>query len=403
MKKFWTIALTALITAVVVFFTTVMVMEVRLRLEKNKWEQSQIAAYDDLTSESDKLKEIRSLVDRVFIGDIDETYMTEKLSAAMIEGLNDEWSYYIPADEYASYVENVTNSYVGIGVSITLPEEDPKGLNITEVTPGSPAEAAGLVIGDVITKVEGESTVELGMNESKNRVRGEAGTSVTLTILRDGEEFDVTIVRDSIKVVNVTWEMMDDVGYIRIRNFEQNCAKDSIEAIEAVMDQGAKGIVFDLRFNPGGLKNELVHLLDYILPEGVLFRAESYTGAETVDKSNASCIEIPMAVLVNKDSYSAAEFFAAALQDYDYATIVGTQTYGKGYFQQCITLTDGSAVNVSTGKYFTPKGNSLIGVGITPDLVVEISDEEYTSIYYGKMAHEDDVQLIAALEAAAGK
>ena len=235
------------------------------------------------------------------------------------------------------------------------------------------------------------------MDETKKRVRGEEGTDVTLTILRGDEEFDVVVTRASIKTINVTYELMDDIGYIRIRNFEEHCAEDSIQAIKDLQRQGAKGIVFDLRFNPGGLKSELVTLLDYLLPEGPLFRSESYDGRESVDKSDARHLDLPMAVLVNVDSYSAAEFFAAAMQEYGAATIVGTQTYGKGYFQTTHLLADGSAIHISTGKYYTPNGVSLVGVGITPDKVLELTEEEYADLYYGRLAHEDDIQLQEAL------
>ena len=346
-----------------------------------------------------KLSEIQGLIDKYFIGDVDPDIMSDALAAGMIEGLGDRWSYYISAEDYDAYVESVENAYVGIGVTISLVNEADKGFTVTDVTPDSPAYEAGIVVGDMITGVEGESTVELGMTETKNRVRGEEGTDVRLTILHDGEEKELTITRKTVKTVNVTSEMMDgDIAYIKIRNFEKNCADDTIKCIEDVQAQGARGIVFDVRFNPGGLKSELVTLLDYILPEGPLFRSESYDGREDVDYSDAACIDLPMMVLVNGDSYSAAEFFAAALQEYGVAKVVGTQTCGKGYYQTCMQLSDGSAINISIGKYFTPNGVSLVDVGITPDEVMELSDEDYANLYYGKIPLEDDVQAQKAAD-----
>lgn len=353
------------------------------------------ALYDEA-----KIREIRDQIDAYFIGDVDKDAMTETLAAAMIEGLGDEWSYYLSAEQYQSYMESVSNSYVGIGITIQWKDEDPRGFTVMDVTPDSPAYAAGIRTGDILHTVEGEDVTALGMDETKNRVRGEAGTDVCLTFLRGEEEIALTITRASIKTVNVTYELLEDeVAYIRIRNFEQNCASDTIEAIEALRKQGAKRVVFDVRFNPGGLKTELVELLDYLLPEGVLFRSVNYNGAEQVDRSDARYLDMPMAVLVNVDSYSAAEFFAAALQEYGVATIVGTQTYGKGYFQTTHLLSDGSAIHISTGKYYTPNGVSLVGVGITPDKVVEISDEELADLYYNRMEHEKDVQLQEAIAA----
>ena len=163
-------------------------------------------------------------------------------------------------------------------------------------------------------------------------------------------------------------------------------------------DAGAKALLFDVRFNPGGYADELVKVLDYLLPEGDLFRSVDYAGHEEVDTSDASCVELPMAVLVNEESYSAAEFFAAALQEYDWATIVGSQTYGKGNFQSAFRLSDGSMVNLSIGKYYTPGGRSLTETGVTPDVVVDLDDEQYALLYYGALERDEDPQFQAALD-----
>lgn len=399
MKKIIPILIAVVLTAAIVFGVTFTVMNVR-----NQKQQKQIEALTSLTGANDKLVELRELIDSVYIGEVDEDYLTECLCSGMVEGIDDEWSYYISADEYAAFVENQTNSYVGIGITIRLMKETDPGFTIIEVSPDSPAERAGLKSGDILIGVAGQSAIELGIDETKNLVRGEAGSEVTARFLIDGIEKDVTMVRASVRTVNITYELLDgQIGYIHIKNFEQDCAKDTIAAISDLQKQGAKSLIFDVRFNPGGMKSELVTLLDYLLPEGVIFRSERYDGRIEEDRSDANCLDLPMCVLVNVDSYSAAEFFAAALQEYDAAEIVGTQTYGKGYFQQCLKLSDGSAVNISTGKYYTPEGNSLAGVGITPDRVVEISDEDYVDIYLGDMEHDDDTQLQTAIELLRGE
>lgn len=399
MKKSISVILAVFLTATVVFCATFGVMNAR-----NKALQAEIDAQSHLSGENNKLTELWEVIDRVYIGEIDEDYMTECLCTAMVKGVNDEWSYYISADDYAEFVENQTNSYVGIGITIRLIEKSDPGFTIIEVSPDSPAESAGLKAGDILIGVGGQSAIELGMDETKNLVRGEAGTDVTVKFLIDGEEKDVTMTRASVKSVNVTYELLDNhIGYVHIKNFESNCATDTIAAIEDLQAQGANSLIFDVRFNPGGMKTELVSLLDYLLPEGVVFRSERYDGTVSEDRSDSNCIDFPMCVLVNVDSYSAAEFFAAALQEYGAATIVGTQTYGKGYFQQCLKLSDGSAVNISTGKYFTPNGVSLAGVGITPDRVVEIPDEDYLAIYLGSMEYENDSQLQTAINVLIGQ
>ncbi len=349
-----------------------------------------------------KIKEIGELIDYYFIGEIDEKQIADSAAEGMINGLGDEWSYYIPEESYASFLETSANAYVGIGVTITIEGVD-EGLLITDVTPDSPAFQAGIEIGDVMVAVEGTPIRNgeegcLDLTETKNRVRGTEGTDVTITILRDGARKDYTITRARIKVVNVTWEMLDQgIGYIRIRNFDENAADDTIAAIDDLIARGAKSLLFDVRFNPGGYKRELVQLLDYILPEGPLFRSVDYAGKEHVDYSGESHIDLPIAVLVNYDSYSAAEFFAAALQEYDYADIVGEQTYGKGRFQSCFQLSDGSAVNLSIGEYTTPNGVSLVGKGITPDYLVELTEGQRMDLYYNRLPREDDTQFQKAI------
>ena len=190
-------------------------------------------------------------------------------------------------------------------------------------------------------------------------------------------------------------------GYIKINNFDSHCARDTIAAIEELVGQGAKALIFDLRFNPGGYKHELVEVLDYLLPEGPLFRSVDYKGGEEVDYSEASYLDIPMAVLVNEDSYSAAEFFAAALQEYEAAVVVGAQTCGKANYQQTFRLSDGSAIAISTGHYQTPNGVTLAGVGVTPDIPVEVDQETYLAIYYETLDKAEDAQLQAAITALA--
>ena len=344
-----------------------------------------------------KTEEIQMYLDEFFIDEYDEETLADGAAAGMIAATGDEWSYYISADQYASYTEQMNNAYVGIGVSI-LEDQEAGGFRITEVTAGGPADQGGIQVDDLLTHVEGESVLDLGREETVNRVRGEAGSTVTLTLERDGTPYDVTLTRANVEQEVASYWMTDDkIAVITIKNFDAHCAEQSIAAVERAIDEGAKAIVFDVRNNPGGMKTELVELLDRLLPEGPLFRSVDYAGNEEVDESDATCVDLPMAVLVNEESYSAAEFFAAALQEYEAATIVGTQTYGKGNFQSTFQLSDGSAISISIGKYFTPNGVSLTGVGITPDVEVDLSDEAFAKLYYGDLPTEEDPQMQAAL------
>lgn len=344
-----------------------------------------------------KTAEIGAYLDRFFIDDYDEEKLADAAASAMVEATGDRWSYYLTAEEKSSYDEQMQNAYVGIGVTITA-QEELGGMRIEAVTAGGPAEEAGLLTGDIITEVEGEKTLDLGMTGTRTKVRGEAGTFVTLTILRGEESFPVSVERRSIQTPVATYEMLDgQIGYIKIANFDTRCAEETNAAMDELIAQDAKALIFDVRNNGGGYKNELVKVLDKILPEGILFQSEDYQGSKQIDRSDADCIDLPMAVLVNQDSYSAAEFFAAAIQEYDWGTVVGTKTVGKGNFQTAFTLSDGSMLNLSIGKYYTPQGRSLTDTGITPDVEIALSDEDGAKLYYGQLEKADDAQLQAAI------
>lgn len=349
-----------------------------------------------------KLEQLQALIEERFIGEVDSVAIQDAAADAMIGALPDRWSYYIPAAEFQSYMEQMQNAYVGVGITVSH-REDGTGIDILQVAAGGPAEEAGLLVGDVIVAVNGENVVADNLTDLSNKVKGEEGTTVDLTIHRGGEEIVFTVERRHIQMPVAEAQLLDNgVGLVTIFNFDDRCAQETISAIEKLMSDGARTLIFDVRNNPGGYKHELVELLDYLLPEGVLFRSEDYTGATSNDYSDAKCLKVPMVVLVNSESYSAAEFFAAALREYNVALIVGEQTCGKGYFQQTFNLLDGSAVSLSVGKYYTPKGASMAEVGITPDYEVEVDDETFAAIYNGTLAPEEDPQIQEALRLLAG-
>ena len=350
-------------------------------------------------TEQSKLDQLADLIEERFIGESDRKDYEDAAAAAMVDALGDEWSYYIPADQMQAHTETVNNAYVGIGITIMV-AEDGSGFRVTKVNEGGPADQVGMEPGDVIVGIEGQSAAGMTAEEARDLVRGEANTVVNLTIRRGTEEIEISVTRMEVLTPVAMGQMLDgQIGLITIVNFDARCFDESKVAIESLLEQGAESLIFDVRNNPGGYKHELVALLDYLLPEGPLFRSEMYDGKTAVDKSDASCLEIPMAVLVNENSFSAAEFFAAALSEYEAAVILGEQTYGKGYFQTTIHLNDGSAVGLSVGRYTTPNGVCLAGVGITPDIVVEVDDDTFFKIYAGTMAPEEDPQIQAAVEA----
>lgn len=350
------------------------------------------------TPGSTKLDQVEYLIQNRFIEEADMEKAEDAAATAMIDSLGDRWSYYLSAADYATHKEQVENAYVGIGITIS-PEENSQGFLILAVQKDSGAEAAGLLAGDIITGAGSQDVRGMTTAQLRNIIRGKEGTSVSLEITRDSEVLRVQVTRMQILTEVVSYEMLENsIGLIAISNFDARCADETIAAIEALREQGAQALIFDVRNNPGGYATELVKVLDYLLPEGDLFRTLDYAGRETVDKSDASFLDMPIAVVCNEDSYSAAEFFPAAIQEYGAGTIVGMPTCGKGYFQYTYELSDGSAVGLSAGKYFTPSGKSLIGTGIQPDVVVEVDDETRAKIAYGTLDAKDDPQIQAAVD-----
>lgn len=345
-----------------------------------------------------KLDRLENLIQERYIGEADGEAMEDAAAAAMVKATGDRWSYYIPASQYEAHKEQSENAYVGIGITIQQ-AEDGSGFLIVMVNQNGPAQEAGIQVNDLLIAVEDQDVREMTADQVRELIRGEAGTKVSLTVMRQGEHQTLAVERRRIESAVATGQMLTDgIGLVKISNFDERCASESIAAVQKLQQEGAKKIIFDVRNNPGGYAEELVKLLDYLLPEGDLFRSVSYDGTEKVDTSDADCLDMPMAVLINGSSYSAAEFFAAALQEYQAATIVGEPTVGKGVYQTTISLGDGSAVALSTGKYFTPKGNSQTDVGVIPDVRVDVDEETAEKIYYGTLGYADDLQIQAAIQ-----
>lgn len=356
-----------------------------------------------VTPRGEKLQQLESLILSYFIGEKDETKIEDAAAAGMISSLGDRWSYYIPADQYALHEQQKNNAYVGIGVTVSQ-LADGSAMLIEKVTVGGPSEKAGILAEDLVIAVDDQSIAGMDLNSITAIIQGEENTQVKLTIRRGTEVLNIVVTRQRIQTPVAIGTMLDDqIGLIKIVNFNTNCSKEMIAAVDTLLEQGAEKLIFDVRFNPGGFVSETVATLDYLLPECEVFRSVDYAGRETIETSDAACIDVPMAVLVNADSYSGAEFFAAALSEYEKAIVVGEKTSGKGYFQSTFRLEDGSAVGLSIGKYFTPKGKSLEGIGITPDVPVEVDDQTAYDIYQERLDPSEDPQIQAAVKALLGK
>lgn len=340
-----------------------------------------------------------SIVNTRFVGDYDKAETVDAALEGMIEGLGDRWSYYLDAESLASQNQRRNNRYVGIGVTVDY--TDQRGLLILTVKKDGPAYRAGLLPSEVITVVDGFSLAGEAQQEGSERIQGEEGTVVTLTVLdQAGEARQVEITRASIENDSVTsYTLLENgVGYVDLANFYSGSGSQLIAAVDELVEQGATAFVFDMRNNGGGYVHELTAMLDHLLPEGPIFRSKTKTGKEEVTQSDASCVDLPMAILVNGNTYSAAEFFAAQLKETAGSVIVGEPTFGKGFSQQTLNLVNGGALNISTGKYFTGGGVSLIGTGLDLDAEVTLSQEEAWALYSGDLPLEEDPQLQKALE-----
>jgi carboxyl-terminal processing protease len=322
--------------------------------------------------------EVQNAITDNYIGDSNVQSMKDAAAAAMVSSLGDKWSYYMTADEYKTYKLSSSNKYEGIGVTIAK-DDKTGGFAITTVIAGSPAETAGLKKGMTIMTVDGKDVTGLSTDGIRDIIQAKVNSTLTLGISEDGGKPTDYSVDCSVVYNNpVSYELKDgSVGYIKISNFDAGSGDAAKKAIDELLSQGAKSMVFDVRDNPGGMLSELIKVLDYILPEGDLFVSVDHSGSETVTKSDNVCLQMKMTVLVNKNTYSAAEYFAAALQEYNWATVVGEATTGKGRSQTTIEMSDGSAVHISSRTYLTPKRVDLSEKGgITPDVVLENADPE---------------------------
>ncbi|MBS6545946.1 MAG: S41 family peptidase [Butyricicoccus pullicaecorum] len=345
-----------------------------------------------------KIGEIRRTVDAYYVGEYDAQDAVDLAAAGFVVGIGDRWSSYMSAEEYEEYQLSFSGQSFGIGLYTAYDASENK-LRIVEVFPGSDGETLGLKKGDLIVGAEGKTLDKDGYSETIAAVSGDEGTMAHITIQRaqTGETETVEMERKTVEATMASGWMLSDgkTGFVRIYNFRRGSETQIEQAVRRLTEQGAERLVFDVRNNPGGSVDSVCKALDRLLPEGKIMTLRTKAGKETVYTSDQDEVGLPMAVLVNADSISAAEFFAAALQEYGKAVIVGEQTIGKGYSQQNYELSDGSALHLSDQEYFTPNGKSLIGTGIQPD--VPSSAPEGFDLYFAD--EQEDAQLQAALAA----
>lgn len=335
---------------------------------------------DDGTIE--KLEALEQVIDKYYYKDedIDVEEMTEGMYAGLVASLGDPYSVYYTQEEWQQMMADTEGIYYGIGAYLQL--DTATGLaRINGVIANTPAEEAGLRENDIIYQVDGEMIQGLDLSEIVSRIKGEEGTTVHLTVVREGEtdylEFDVE--RRQIESPTVNYEMYDNgVGYIQITEFDEVTTDQFAEALAVIKGSGAKGLILDLRSNPGGSLPVVVDIARAILPKGLIVYTEDKYGKReeyTCDGKNE--LDIPMVVLINGNSASASEILAGAIKDYDKGTLIGTTTFGKGIVQRVLPLTDGTALKLTISSYYTPKGNNIHGIGIEPDIECEFDGEAY--------------------------
>ncbi len=344
-----------------------------------------------------KIEYLESLIDSYYLEEKDEESIAEGIYAGMLYGLNDPYSRYYTAEEYEEEYATTEGTYVGIGIIMQKNEEG--GVKVIQCYEGGPGDGAGLKEGDVISSIDGTDILELSVSEVARMIKTITNGSVSLTVHRKDMEapFMITVPITDVELPSVFHEMLGDkAGYIRISEFTGVTYDQYMDAFSDLSSQGMEKLIVDLRGNPGGLLTSVCDILNEILPEGIIVYTEDKYGNREEERSlGENVLEMPLAVLVNSSSASASEIFAGAVQDYEMGTIVGTATYGKGVVQSIRRLSDGSAVKLTVSNYYTPKGNNINKVGITPDVEVQLDAEVLNK---DEISHEEDNQLQEALK-----
>lgn len=365
----------------------------------------QSETYDGNTGIGTEAEQKLNLIDQTlkdfYFDDIDDSKVLDNIYKAYVNAYGDKYTVYYTADEYAKIQESSNGAYYGIGVVVR--KNDDGTILVVEPYDGAPGKESGMRKNDVIVTVNGESVADQDLNSVVAKIKGDEGTTVNIGIRRDGSDdiAELTVTRRKVEIKTVAYEMLDDsVGLITISEFDKVTAQQFKEAYAQLETLGMKGLVIDIRSNPGGLLNVVVDMLDEILPDGlIVYTEDKYGNRQEYNGSNPDVIDVPLAVLVNGESASASEIFAGAVQDYGAGTIIGTQTFGKGIVQTIRRMSDGSAIKYTMAKYFTPKGQDIHGHGVTPDIVEELSDEFNNLTEYDA---SKDNQLQKAIEVIKG-
>ena len=343
-----------------------------------------------------KVDYIMSMLNEYYVDELNYDQMTEGLYKGIVAGVGDPYTTYLTADEFASLTDDTAGNFSGIGVTVSA-QEYYDGIEIVNTLNG-PAQDAGVLAGDIITKVDDQSIEGLGLQNAVNLIKGEEGSEVKITVYRPSEsrEIDFVMKRSNIEVISVNGEMLENsIGYVKIDQFSQNTYDQFKAEVEKLQAQNMKGLIIDVRDNPGGVVTGVRDITDMLVGEGTMVYTIDKNGNREDFKSDANKLGLPLAVLINGNSASASEILSGAVQDMGEGVLVGTQSFGKGLVQGVYQLPDSSGIKITIQKYYTPKGVCIQGTGLTPDYVVELENGITNS---NLVSREDDTQLKKAIE-----
>lgn len=401
-QNIYKVVMLVVLTATITFMLTTMVMYNKFSTsygslgDKGTTTGTTTTSYTDLVK---TLETFKAMIKQKYIGEVDEEQMIEGAIKGFVEGLGDPYTEYLPKEEMAEFTEETSGQYVGIGVYLTN-DKTTNTILVVGIMNGSPALDAGMQAGDIIEKVNDVTYTGETMDDAIKVLKGEEGTSAKVTVLRDGKEIDLTVTRKKITVEHVSSKMVEDnIAYLQVDSFDSGVAESFKNKITDLKNQGAKGIIIDLRSNGGGIVDEATGIADLFLKKGetiLITKSKIANEQLTVSKNDAIITDIPVVILVNEGTASASEILAGALKDkYPNTTIVGMQTYGKGVIQTLYSLSDGSGLKITTEEYYTPNHNKINKEGITPDVEVDLtknSEEKYETEF------DKDAQVKKAIE-----
>lgn len=345
-----------------------------------------------------KISVIKQIIDKYYLEEVHETDLVEGMYKGLVDGLGDPYSVYYTKDEFQSLMESTNGVYCGIGVTVS---QDANTGIITLVKPfeNSPGLKAGILPGDILYMVDDTEVTGMELSSVVAMIKGEEGTTVNLTIIREGERdnIELTVERQQIEIPTISYEVLkNNIGYINISEFDTVTQPQFINALEDLKNQGIAGLIVDLRNNPGGNLDVVNNILDQILPEGmIVYTEDKYGNKEEYRSDEEHQFTKPLAVLINGNSASASEIFAGAVKDYGIGTLVGTKTFGKGIVQRLIELGDGTAMKLTISKYYTPNGYNIHKIGIEPDVLIELDEALKMQAV---ITHDEDNQLQKAIE-----